>query len=218
MTDQSGPSSPQLVLSCSASGVNSGPSRALHSSLSGAAGPSRDSPTVPRPLCLFAVISGDSLIRPVKMHCTGRWFLLPVTEPWTTLSVQAAGKERCPPHPPDLCTPIISAFTRVRCHAGSGGLPHNPVKKLCYDPRFTGREPRRREGQPSAEGCTARKCQVGRGPGISAPYLFCHAGLLLSSAPPGSHLHVFHVPITPWAAPGGSGVRGAYPAGCRGSV
>lgn len=56
--DQSGPSSPPLVLSCSASGVDSGPSRALHSSLSGAASPSRDSPTVPRPLCLFAVISG----------------------------------------------------------------------------------------------------------------------------------------------------------------
>lgn len=182
MTDQSGPSFPPLVLSCSASGVDSGPSRALHSSLSGAASPSRDSPTVPRPLCLFAVISGNSLIRPVKTHCTGRWFLLPVTEPWTTLSVQAAGKERCPPHPPDLCTPILSASTRsfvqhtacflcVRCRAGSGGLPHNPVKKLCYDPRFTGQEPRRREGQPSAEGCTARKCPVGRGPGIPAPHL-----------------------------------------------
>lgn len=78
----------------------------------GAAGPSRDSPTVPCPLCLFAVISGNSLIRPVKTHCTGRWFLLPVTEPWTTLSVQAAGKERCPPHPSDLCTPILFAFTR----------------------------------------------------------------------------------------------------------
>lgn len=160
----------------------------------GAAGPSRDSPTVPCPLCLFAVISGNSLIRPVKTHCTGRWFLLPVTEPWTTLSVQAAGKERCPPHPSDLCTPILFAFTRsfvqhtacflcVRCCAGSGGLPHNPVKKLCYDPRFTGWEPRRREGQPSAEGCTARKCRVGRGPGIPAPHLALPRGLLLSSAP-----------------------------------
>lgn len=160
----------------------------------GAAGLSRDSPTVPCPLCLFAVISGNSLIRPVKTHCTGRWFLLPVTEPWTTLSVQAAGKERCPPHPSDLCTPILFAFTRsfvqhtvcflcVRCCAGSGGLPHNPVKKLCYDPRFTGREPRRREGQPSAEGCTARKCRVGRGPGIPAPHLALPRGLLLSSAP-----------------------------------
>lgn len=174
--------------------MDSGPSRALHSSLSGAASPSRDSPTVPRPLCLFAVISGNSLIRPVKTHCTGRWFLLPVTEPWTTLSVQAAGKERCPPHPPDLCTLILSASTRsfvqhtacflcVRCRAGSGGLPHNPVKKLCYDPRFTGQEPRRREGQPSAEGCTARKCPVGRGPGIPAPHLALPRGLLLSSAP-----------------------------------
>ena len=160
----------------------------------GAAGPSRDSPTVPCPLCLFAVISGNSLVRPVKTHCTGRWFLLPVTEPWTTLSVQAAGKERCPPHPSDLCTPILFAFTRsfvqhtacflcVRCCAGSGGLPHNPVKKLCYDPRFTGWEPRRREGQPSAEGCTARKCRVGRGPGIPAPHLALPRGLLLSSAP-----------------------------------
>lgn len=114
MTDQRGPSSPQLVLSCSASGVDSRPSWVLLDSLSGAASPSRDSPTVPRPLCLFAVISGASLTRPVKMRCTGRWLCLRQRY-LQAIPVQAAGKGRRPPHPPDLCTPIISAFRTFLC-------------------------------------------------------------------------------------------------------
>lgn len=129
----------------------------------------------------LAVISGDSLTRPVKTHRTGRWFPLPGPEPPTTLSVEAAGKERCPPHPwvcalrlSLLFTPSFvthtACFLRGGYHAGSGGLPHKPVKKLCYDPRFTGRNPGTRGGSPllkvSQQGSTG-----GLGPCIPAPHL-----------------------------------------------
>lgn len=198
-----------------------GPSWVLLDSLSGAASPSRDSPTVPRPLCLFAVISGASLTRPVKMHCTGRWLRL--RQPYL---YKQRGKKGALPTP-QICALRLSllftrslvkhtaCFLRMRCHAGSGGLPHNPVKKLRYDPRFTGRKTRCRDGQPFAEGCTARKCQVGQGPGIPAPHLAppCRAPPELCS--PLVHTCMSSTFQSP---PGGSGVRGAYPAGCRGSV
>ena len=178
----------------------------------------------------LAVILGDSLTRPVKMHCTGRWFPLPGPEPPTTLSVQAAGKERCPPHL-QVCALRLSlsftpsfvthtaCFLRGGYHAGSGGLPHSLVEKLCYDPHFTG-------GNPGTEGAAlcsrlhGKEVLGGRGPGVPAPYL-----LPPCRAPPELRSPLVHTcasstfqppPGQPQVAQRSGG--GAYPAGCRGSV
>ena len=163
--------------------MNSGPSRALHMlhCLELPALPGTAQQSLLALSAFLAVISGDSLTRPVKMHCTGRWFPLPGPEPLATLSVQAAGKERCPPHP-QVCALRLSLsftpsfFTHTACflrggyHAGSGGLPHGLVKKLCYDPRFT-------RGNPGTEGAAlcsrlhGKEVPGGRGPGVPALHL-----------------------------------------------
>lgn len=129
-----------------------------------------------------------------------------------------SGRERKTPPTPQICALRLSllfarsfvkhtaCFLRVRCHAGSGGLPHNPVKKPAMTlasqvgkPGVERASPWLKVAQQGSAGWT------GSWHYLQPPTWRRHAGLLLSSAPPRRHTCMSSTFQSPRVAQGSGG-------------